>query len=42
MLRSGKQKKGIHPKFLEKLEGRKAIRDISIGDGITKEDYENT
>ena len=42
VLRSGKQKKGIHPKFLEKLEGRKAIRDISIGDGITKEDYENT
>ena len=40
VLRSGKQKKGIHPKFLEEMEGVKATRNIPIGEGITQEDYE--
>jgi len=40
ILRSGKQKKGIHPKFLENIEGKKSKRDIPIGDGIMENDYE--
>ena len=42
VLRSGKQKKGIHPKFLEELEGTRSTRDISIGEGITKEDHKRS
>jgi len=42
VLRSGKQKKGIHPKFLEELEGMRATRNISIGEGILQEDYEKS
>ena len=40
ILRSGKQRKGLHPRFLEKIQGSKSTRDIPIGDGIMKEDYE--
>lgn len=40
ILRSGKQKKGIHPKFLKNIEGKKSKRDIPIGDGIMENDYE--
>ena len=40
VLRSGKQRKGLHPKFLEKIQGRKSTRNIPIGDGIMEEDYE--
>jgi len=40
ILRSGKRNKGIHPKFLEILEGKIATRSISIGDGILETDYE--
>ena len=40
VLRSGKQNKGIHPKFLESLEGKTSTRNISLGDGIIEEDYE--
>jgi|TARA_B110000495_G_C22986632_1_gene580534 N,N'-diacetyllegionaminate synthase len=40
ILRSGKCKKGMHPKFLESLEGKKSTRSISIGDGILESDYE--
>ena len=40
ILRSGKRNKGIHPKFLETLEGKAATRSISIGDGILETDYE--
>jgi N-acetylneuraminate synthase len=39
ILRPGKQKKGIHPRFLEKIEGRHAARDIPLGDGIKQGDY---
>jgi|TARA_B110000495_G_C23043752_1_gene628673 sialic acid synthase SpsE len=38
ILRSGKQKRGIHPKYLSKIEGKKSNRDIFIGDGIQNED----
>ena len=40
VLRSGKQRKGLHPKFLEKIQGRKSTRNIPIGDGVMEEDYE--
>ena len=40
ILRSGKCNKGIHPKFIEVLEGKISTRSISIGDGILESDYE--
>jgi len=40
ILRSGKQKKGLHPKFLSELEGKKATRDILVGEGIVEGDYQ--
>ena len=40
ILRSGKQKKGIHPRFLEEMKQVKATRNIPIGEGITQKDYE--
>ncbi len=40
ILRPGKQKKGLHPKFLPKIEGRRAKRNIPAGDGIASIDYE--
>ncbi|MBF0540385.1 MAG: GNAT family N-acetyltransferase [Nitrospirae bacterium] len=39
ILRSGKQKRGIHPKWLDEIEGKSAKRDISIGDGIEIGDW---
>jgi len=40
ILRPGQQKKGIHPKFLEQINRKKATRDIDIGEGIQMSDYE--
>jgi N-acetylneuraminate synthase len=40
ILRPGKQKKGLHPKFLPKIEGRRSKRNIPAGDGISSIDYE--
>lgn len=39
ILRPGKQRKGIHPKYLNDLIDRRAKRNIAIGDGIQKNDY---
>lgn len=39
ILRSGRQRKGLHPKFLSEIEGKKAKRNIPLGDGIQKEDF---
>lgn len=39
ILRPGKQKKGLHPKFLPKIEGMRAKRNIPAGDGIIDADY---
>jgi len=39
ILRPGKQKQGIHPKNIEKLEGKKSKRDISEGEGICQGDW---
>jgi N-acetylneuraminate synthase len=40
ILRPGKQKRGLHPKYLPEIEGKKAARDIPLGDGIREGDYE--
>lgn len=40
ILRSGKQKQGLHPKFLSEIENKKSKHDIPLGEGIMKDDYE--
>lgn len=40
ILRPGKQKQGIHPKYLSEINGKSATRDIPMGEGITFGDYE--
>jgi len=40
ILRPGKRKKGLHPKHLNEIEGKKAIHDIALGDGILSGDFE--
>jgi N-acetylneuraminate synthase len=39
ILRPGKQSPGLHPKFLSEIEGKKAARDIPLGDGVREGDY---
>jgi sialic acid synthase SpsE len=38
-LRPGKQRSGVHPRELETLGGRRATRDIEVGDGIQPGDW---
>jgi N-acetylneuraminate synthase len=40
ILRPGKQTLGIHPKYLQQIEGKKAARFIPLGDGIQWGDWE--
>ena len=40
ILRPGNQKKGLHPKFLSQINGKKATRSIGIGQGIQIDDCE--
>lgn len=40
VLRPGKQKQGLHPKYMIEIEGKRATRHISLGDGIQENDYE--
>jgi len=35
ILRSGKQKKGVSPQLLNKINGKKALKHIKLGEGIT-------
>jgi sialic acid synthase SpsE/RimJ/RimL family protein N-acetyltransferase len=39
ILRPGKQRQGLHPKHLPRLEGKPAARDIAPGDGIQEGDW---
>ena len=39
VLRPGRQRQGVHPKFLDRISGRRAKRLIPLGDGIQKDDY---
>jgi N-acetylneuraminate synthase len=39
ILRPGRQKKGLHPRYLPEIEGRRAKRNIHAGDGIASPDY---
>ena len=38
ILRPGLQKQGIHPNYIEEIEGKKAKRNIPLGDGIQLDD----
>lgn len=39
ILRPGKQKGGCHPKFIDEIIGKKANRDIALGEGIQQGDW---
>jgi N-acetylneuraminate synthase len=39
VLRPGVQKKGVHPKFLSEINGKKSNRDIGIGEGVDHGDW---
>jgi sialic acid synthase SpsE/RimJ/RimL family protein N-acetyltransferase len=39
ILRPGKQRPGVHPRYLASLEGRRATRAILAGDGIQPRDW---
>jgi len=38
ILRPGNQKRGAEPRFLSSIDGKKAVRDISIDEGVFPED----
>jgi N-acetylneuraminate synthase len=38
ILRPGKQKLGLHPRYLDRIEGKKAARFIPNGDGLQSND----
>lgn len=40
ILRPGKQKGGCHPKFMDEIIGKKASRDIALGEGIQVGDWQ--
>ena len=40
VLRPGKQILGVHPRYLDSIEGRRAAADIAIGQGIKPGDWE--
>lgn len=39
VLRPGNQLKGLHPRFLNRIEGARAKRTIPMGCGIRKKDF---
>lgn len=39
ILRPGKKSKGIHPKYIDIINGKKALKDIDLGCGIESEDF---
>lgn len=39
ILRPGKQRQGVHPKFIGAVEGKKSRRNIPLGDGIRRGDF---
>lgn len=39
ILRPGKQRRGVEPRHLERIEGSRATRDIAAGDGIQPGDW---
>jgi sialic acid synthase SpsE/RimJ/RimL family protein N-acetyltransferase len=41
ILRPGKQSPGVHPKRLMEMTGKKATRDIPLGDGIKEKDWDD-
>lgn len=41
ILRPGKQSLGVHPRYIDQVEGRKAKRAFSVGEGIALDDCES-
>ena len=39
ILRPGKRPRGVHPRFLDDVEGKRAARDINLGDGLREGDW---
>lgn len=39
ILRPGKQSLGVHPRYIEQIEGRTATRDIAVGQGLQLGDW---
>lgn len=39
ILRPGKQKIGVHPRYIDSIVGKKATRDIPLGEGLQHEDF---
>ncbi len=42
ILRPGKQRLGLHPRWLAQMEGQTASRDIPLGDGIQAQDWSSS
>jgi N-acetylneuraminate synthase len=40
ILRPGTQVQGIHPKYIDQIQGKKALKDIPLGTGIQRNDWE--
>jgi N-acetylneuraminate synthase len=40
ILRPGQRKLGVHPRHLGEMEGKRAKRDIGLGEGIQRGDWE--
>ncbi len=40
ILRPGKQKIGVHPRHIDDIIGKKATRDIPLGDGVQHDDWQ--
>lgn len=40
ILRPGKQRHGAHPRHIVEMEGRRAVREIPVGDGVWPDDWE--
>lgn len=40
ILRPGKQPRGVHPRFLKDIEGKKSLKKIPVGHGLQKGDWE--
>ena len=39
ILRPGKQSRGIHPRFIDEIEGKKSRNKIDLGQGIQRGDW---
>lgn len=40
ILRPGNKSQGLHPSYIFEVSGKKATKDIPLGEGISEEDFE--